>query len=65
MINAYLNLIVIMHATIFFQLVVSEILLSRTQLSLFLGYVYCTQTIREKDGLQLNKFIYCEICLIC
>ena len=54
-----------MHATIFFQLVVSEILLSRTQLSLFLGYVYCTQTIREKDGLQLNKFIYCEICLIC
>ena len=63
--DACLNLIVIMHATIFFQLVVSEILLSRTRLRLFLGFVYCAQTISEKDGLLLNKFIYCKICLIC
>lgn len=65
MTDACLNLIVTMHATVFFQLVVSEILLSRTRLRLFLGFVYCAQTIWEKDGLQLNKFIYCKICLIC
>ena len=64
--NAHLNLIFIMHATIFSptggQLGKKQ---SRTRLRLFLGYVYCAQTIWEKDGFQLNKFNYCRICLTC